>query len=207
MKLKDLKPDSRNANKHSPAGMEALGKGLQRNGLGRSILISADDEIIAGNGVTEAAAELGIEKVRIIETDGTEVIAVKRTDVQSGTAKFYDMALSDNGIAKANIVLDAQVADAIAEDYQLDLLQLGEIPHFFKDNDGLGSDFILPNGERAPFQQMSFTFGDQQADIIKQAIKEMKETDEFKYGETFGNENSNGNALYLIVAAWVAQKI
>ena len=31
---------------------------------------------------------------------------------------------------------------------------------------------------------------------------EIKRTDDFKYVETFGNENSNGNALYLIVKQW-----
>ena len=31
-------------------------------------------------------------------------------------------------------------------------------------------------------------------------------TEEFKYVETFGNENSNGNALYLLVSQWAEQK-
>lgn len=32
-------------------------------------------------------------------------------------------------------------------------------------------------------------------------------TEEFKYCETFGNENGNGNALYLIIMQWAEQKI
>jgi hypothetical protein len=31
-------------------------------------------------------------------------------------------------------------------------------------------------------------------------------TDEYKYAETMGNENSNGNALYLIIIQWAEQK-
>lgn len=54
-KLSDLKKDQRNANKHSKTGMEMLKDGIIKNGLGRSILLSADDEIIAGNGVAESA--------------------------------------------------------------------------------------------------------------------------------------------------------
>jgi len=118
--IKDLKHDQRNANVHSPAGMRKLEEGIKKNGLGRSILISNDNEIIAGNGVTETAEKAGITKVRIIETDGTEIIAVKRTDINSGTKEFYEMALSDNIIAKENIVMDAEVTNAICEEYEIE---------------------------------------------------------------------------------------
>ena len=120
MKLKDLIPDDRNANKHSPEGMERLKKGLKENGAGRSILISSDNKIIAGNGVTEGAGVVGIEDVQIIDSDGTKVIAVRRTDIKSGTREFYNMALSDNIIAKENIVMDAEVVDAICEEYEIE---------------------------------------------------------------------------------------
>jgi hypothetical protein len=75
-----------------------------------------------------------------------------------------------------------------------------DIPGFDIDADKLGTDFELPDGDKAPFQQMTFTFADQQADIVKNAIDEIKKSQEYKYCETFGNENSNGNALYLIIA-------
>lgn len=119
-KIKDLKFDQRNANKHSEAGMAKLTESISKRGLGRSILISADDEIIAGNGVTESAQKAGVDKVRIIETDGSEIIAVKRTDIKSGTKEFYEMALSDNIIAKENIVMDADVTNAICEEYEIE---------------------------------------------------------------------------------------
>jgi hypothetical protein len=53
---------------------------------------------------------------------------------------------------------------------------------------------------------MTFTLADEQAAVIQNAIADMKATDEYKYAETMGNENSNGNALYLIVAAWAGQR-
>jgi len=71
----------------------------------------------------------------------------------------------------------------------------------------IGSDeFTLPDGDKAPFQQMTFTLADEQAEQIKNAIADIKQTDEYKYCETFGNENSNGNALYLIIMQWAEQK-
>ena len=142
--ISSLKHDQRNANKHSEYGMQLLEKGLRRNGLGRSILISADNEIIAGNGVTETAGQIGIEKVKVIETDGTEIIAVKRTDIKSGTKEFFDMALSDNGIAKANIVLDADVIDAIVEEFDLEAVEMG-VEDFVKKADVTDDEYEVPD--------------------------------------------------------------
>ena len=53
---------------------------------------------------------------------------------------------------------------------------------------------------------MTFTLADEQATQIKNAIEEIKRTEEYKYAETMGNENSNGNALYLIIMQWAEQK-
>lgn len=128
-KVSDLNFDKRNANKHSEYGMQRLEKSINKIGLGRSILISDDNEIIAGNGVTESAVNAGIEKVRVIETDGTEIIAVKRTDIKSGTKEFYEMALSDNIIAKENIVMDAEVTNAICEEYEIEEYKVDTPPN------------------------------------------------------------------------------
>lgn len=72
--------------------------------------------------------------------------------------------------------------------------------------DDFGEDFNLPDGDKPPFQQMTFTLADEQAEQIKNAIDDIKKTEEYKYAETMGNENSNGNALYLIVMQWAEQR-
>ena len=74
------------------------------------------------------------------------------------------------------------------------------------DSDEFGTDFSLPDGDKAPFQQMTFTLADEQAEQIKNAISDIKQTEEYKYAETMGNENSNGNALYLIIMQWAEQR-
>lgn len=73
--------------------------------------------------------------------------------------------------------------------------------------DKYGEDFSLPDGDKAPFQQMTFTLADEQATVIKNSIEDIKGTEDYKFAETMGNDNSNGNALYLIVAAWAGQRI
>ena len=80
-----------------------------------------------------------------------------------------------------------------------------DIPGFDGVED-LGENFSLPDGDKAPFQQMTFTLADQQAEVIKNAIEEIKKSEEYKYAETFGNENSNGNALYLLIANYTNQR-
>lgn len=202
--IEDLVFDKRNANKHSEYGMQRLEKGVSKNGLGRSILISAENEIIAGNGVTETAVNIGIKKVRVIETDGNEIIAVKRTDIKSGTKEFFEMALSDNVIAKENIVMDAEVTNAICEEYEIEDYKVRV--EGVDDSDEFGTDFSLNDGDKEPFQQQTYTLADEQAIQVKNAIADIKTTDEYKFMETCGNENSNGNALYLIIEQWAGQK-
>ena len=64
----------------------------------------------------------------------------------------------------------------------------------------------MPDGEKEPFQQQTYVLADEQAEYIKNALADIKKTEEYKYVETFGNENGNGNALYLLVSQWVGQK-
>ena len=66
---------------------------LHKVGAARSIVIDEDNVILAGNGVTEAAAEAGITKVRVIDASGDELIAVRRTgltDEQKVALAIYD---------------------------------------------------------------------------------------------------------------------
>lgn len=86
------------------------------------------------------------------------------------------------------------------EDWGLDIIG------FDLDANELGTEFSLPDGDKAPFQQMTFTLADEQAEQIKNAIADIKETEEYKYCETMGNENTNGNALYLIIMQWAEQR-
>ena len=101
--IKDLKFDDKNFNKHNKDGMALLEKSLQKFGAGRSILLDKDNKIIAGNGIVEAAGQIGLEKVKVVEATGDEIIAVKRTDVELDSEQGREMALADNATANANL--------------------------------------------------------------------------------------------------------
>ena len=104
--IKDLKFDDKNFNKHTEFGMSLLEKSLRQNGAGRSILLDKDNNIIAGNGVVEAAGQIGLDNVKIVETTGDQIVAVKRTDISLNSKKGREMALADNATAKADIEWD-----------------------------------------------------------------------------------------------------
>ena len=104
--IKDLKFDDKNFNKHTEFGMGLLEKSLRENGAGRSILIDKDNNIIAGNGIVEAAGQIGMDKVKIVEISGDELVAVKRTDIELDSKKGREMALADNATAAADLSWD-----------------------------------------------------------------------------------------------------
>jgi hypothetical protein len=111
-KISDLIADDKNFNKGSEFGNSLIEKSFRKFGAGRSILIDKNNRIIAGNKSVENAMAIGMEDVQIVESDGTKIIAVKRTDIDLDSEQGREMALADNASAKANIVFDAELVEA-----------------------------------------------------------------------------------------------
>ena len=70
-------------------------KSFRELGAGRSILLDRNGNIIAGNKSQQAAIAAGIKMVRVIETTGDELVAVKRTYVDIDSAEGRKMAYLD----------------------------------------------------------------------------------------------------------------
>ena len=117
----DLKFDDRNFNKHTARGMALLEKSLQQYGAGRSILLDKDNNIIAGNGIIEAAGNIGLEDLQIVESDGTKIVAVKRTDIELNSKQGREMALADNATSKSNLQWDKETIEEESEDWGINL--------------------------------------------------------------------------------------
>ena len=93
----DLIQDEHNYRKHSDTNKARIRKSIDEAGLGRSVVIDADGVLVAGNGVQSV-----IDKdtpVRVVETDGTELVVVKRTDLHTGDPRRKTLALADNATA------------------------------------------------------------------------------------------------------------
>jgi len=128
--ITELQPDPRNARKHNTRNIEMIGESLHEVGAARSIVIDENNVILAGNGVIEAAPQAGITRVRVIEADGSEIIAVRRTGLSP--AQKQRLALYDNRAAElaewdATVLADlAQDAD-VALDQMFDAAELDEL--------------------------------------------------------------------------------
>jgi len=156
----------------------------------RPIVVNDEMIVLGGNMRLKACIEAGLKEVSIIKA--SELTPEQQNEF----------------IIKDNVGFGEWNWDDLANSW--DTEQLNEwgmdLPVFFNDSDELGTDFSLADGDKAPFQQMTFTLADEQAIQIQNAIADIKLTDEYKYAETMGNENSNGNALYLIIMQWAEQK-
>lgn len=130
--IDQLIPDDKNANKGTKKGSELIEKSFKELGAGRFVLLDKNNRLIAGNKSTDAARKAGIKKVRIIETDGTELIAVKRTDVDLDSKQGRELAIADNSSALASIEFDYQVLEEIAELEGVELQEWGIDESFTK---------------------------------------------------------------------------
>ncbi len=121
MKLKDLNPDPRNANKGTARGQKMIVSSIQEDGFGRSGLLDKNGQIIAGNKTAEASAEVfGVDTdVIVVETDGKKPVYVKRTDLDLADPDPNNparrLAYRDNLASRFSFELDAEVAMADIE--------------------------------------------------------------------------------------------
>jgi len=155
----------------------------------RPIVVNADGVVLGGNMRLKACKKAGLKEIPVLHADSL-------TEAQQ-----REFIIKDNvGFGEWDWELISQDWDAEQlEGWGLDL------PGFDNVED-LGEEFSLPDGDKEPFQRMAFTLADEQAEVIKNALAQIKATDEYKYAETMGNGNSNGNALYLIVMQWAGQR-
>jgi len=59
--------------------------------------------------------------VIVVETDGTKLVAVKRTDIDLDTTKGRELALADNSTSKANLEWDQNAIQQIRENWDVDI--------------------------------------------------------------------------------------
>ena len=155
----------------------------------RPIVIDENNMVLGGNMRLKACIEAGMTDVPVIHANNL---------TEEKKREF---------IIKDNVSFGSHDWSELANNWDVDLIQEWGLDIIGFDNvEDLGEGFSLPDGDKSPFQQMTFTLADEQATQLKNAIEEIKRTEEYKYAETMGNENSNGNALYLIIMQWAEQR-
>ena len=140
-KIDELIPDSKNANKGTEYGQSLVEKSLRKFGAGRSILIDKNNKIIAGNKTVENAANIGLDDVIIVESDGSKIIAVKRNDIDLDSEEGRELAIADNATAKENIDWDVDVMNEISKEWNIKPgdwgIDFGEMEIFNSENEDI----------------------------------------------------------------------
>lgn len=136
----EIKLDENNYRIHDDRNKQLINKSLKEYGAGRSVLLDKEGVIIAGNGTYEQAKELGIP-VKVIETDGSELIAVKRTDLATEDVKRKGLAIMDNSTTDSSKFDTAKLQN----DFSVPELQDMGVPMF--DTSQVDIDGFFENSE------------------------------------------------------------
>lgn len=191
----DLIPYARNAKRHDDAQVAAIAGSITEFGFNNPVLIGDDNGIIAGHGRVMAAHKLGLATVPCLRLSHL-------TDTQRRAYIIADNKLAEIGGGWDEEMLGLEMADLREADFNLGLLGF--------DESELGSFDVeegdmpeLSSGDKQPFQQMTFTIHDEQAEDVQAAIARAKS---IGHGESAVNENSNGNALAFICQSFNRMK-
>ena len=114
--------DFQNANKGTQRGRGLLEKSLRQYGAGRSVLSDKDGYIIAGNNVMEVAADLELP-LRVVETDGNELVVVRRTDLDLDSKEGAGLAIADNRTSEVGLDWDIKNLLDLSANGMVDLME------------------------------------------------------------------------------------
>jgi DNA modification methylase len=111
--------DEKNANNGTKRGRELLEQSLGKYGAGRSVLVDRHDRVIAGNKTVEAAVAAGMKSISVIETDGSSLVAVHRSDLDlKKDKKARELAIADNRVGELDLEWNPEVLASLDVDLQ-----------------------------------------------------------------------------------------
>lgn len=195
VKFSDLILHTNNANRGSERGEYMLRRSMEKFGFAEAGTLDRNNKMVAGNHRTETAEDvLNPEEAIIVDVDGKTPVYIRRNDIDLDTPEGKELAIALNRVAQISIDFDP-------EQIKLDLEAGIDLSDWFREwmppeagewGQAFGG---LPDSDRAPFQQMTFTLHDSQKTIVDEAIRAAKAAGDFSDSP---NQNSNGNALAYI---------
>ena len=188
--IKDLKPATYNPRQITKKQYNDLKESIVSFGLVDPIIINKNGNIVIG----------GHQRLKICKELKYKDVDCVVLDLDKEQERELNIRLNKSG--------GEWDMDILANEFDMEELKEWGFKdiEFGLNIDKLDDTFSLDDSDKKPFQQITFTLADKQAELIRNKIKDIKETEEYNYIETFGNENSNGNALYLLISQWGEQK-
>jgi len=189
--IDNIKPHPANPNDGDVA---AIAESIRQNGFyGRIVVRDSTGKILAGEHRWRAAQEVGLGEVPVerVECDDETAMRILLADNKTAANAerepepladlLESLEATDDGLTGTGY--DGDDLDQLLEDL--------DDPSEDEWEDAFGD---VPEGEKEPFQQKTFTLHDTQAETVDAAVQRAKDND---FTGT-PNENSNGNALALI---------
>ena len=189
-KLSDLIPWPRNPRQVKVEQVKRLQESLDEFGQPETIAIGPENELYNGHQRLKSWADkhgdLEVD-VRVSSRPLTEKEREKLTVfLHKGAAGEWDFDILAN---------EFELDDLL--DWGFEDFELGLAPRDDEWADAFGA---LPDEDRAPFQQMTFTLHDDQVEQVKEAVKLSKAMGDFVDSP---NENSNGNGLARVCEMFI----
>lgn len=192
--LTDLRPaeyNPRKALKPSDPEFKSIAASITELGYSDPIIINADGTVIGGHQRLAVLKHLGYTEADCV------IVNLSKAD-----EKALNIALNKIGGS-----WDMGKLRAALQDLTLTPIDFPTIGFTYPEVDViLGEDMEQQEHQPATIERMGFTWTLEQYADVEQALKLIAA----KYGkdqmETFGNQNSFGNRLYMVVKEWAEQR-
>jgi ParB-like chromosome segregation protein Spo0J len=191
--LARLVPYARNARTHTDEQIKQIAASMREWGWTIPVLADEGGTIIAGHARVSAAEINGYTEVPVMVARGWS------------EAKKRAYVLADNKLA-----MNAGWNEELLGVELLELRNLGfDLPVIGFDDSELNELMRevaeagypeLPEGEKAPYQQITFTLHDEQVKVVQAAVTAAKQRGEF---DGSLNDNANGNAITRICETYL----
>lgn len=191
MAVADLVPYANNAKKHPKEQIDQIAESISEFGNCDPIAVwhneDGEAEIVEGHGRVMALKQLGIDTAPVICLDHL-------TDEQRRIyAHVHNQTTINSGFDEQALIEDM---DNLNADWEA----LGFEEYMPVTDEGFGTEFELPDGDKPNVSRATFILATEQRDFIMDALKNAT-CDEV---DTFGNVNRNGNALYAAIKEWMS---
>lgn len=115
--MTNIRPQAKNANRHTQRGMQALEQSIAADGWIGAITVAADGETFDGSARVEKTAENGmLDDPIVIDSDGTRPIVVRRVDIPNAQdERAVRLGIAANRVAELNLEWEPDILTSIAD--------------------------------------------------------------------------------------------
>lgn len=185
LKAKDIKPYDNNPRINDNA-VEAVMESIKQCEYIAPIIVDEEGIILAGHTRFKALKELGKTDVEVMQVGGLSEEQKRKYRILDN--KTNELAMWDFNL----LALEIEDLDFDGFDFGFD----------YEMDEGYGTDFELPDGEKGDIRQITFYLHEEQAGLIEYAMSIVAD----QVYETFGNQSKAGNELYEVVRQWAEQR-